>query len=67
MKTMNKMISNDAVIINQTKFFKPECAEYVREKVIKQIREDGVAMVPFGFTALIADRTLVYMEEKNEN
>ena len=63
---MNKVISNDAVIINQTKFCKPEEAEHVREKVMKQIREDGVAMVPIGFTAVIADRSFVMMEADDE-
>ena len=54
---MNKTINNDVVIINQTMNHRPDESKHVRDMIIKQIREDGVAMVPFGFTAMIAKRS----------
>lgn len=54
-----KHFNNDVVIINQTLAHKPDESKYVRDLVIKQIREDGVAMVPVGFTAIIAKRSFI--------
>ena len=64
---MNKVIANDAIIINQTKFCSPQEAEKVRQMIIQQIHDDGIAMCPVGFTAVVADRELIYADMRGES
>ncbi len=57
---MSNVINNDAVIINTTLFCKAEQLEEIRKKAIQQIREDGVAILPTGFTAVFARRECLF-------
>lgn len=61
-----KVVKKDVVVINRTMFCTPEEAEAVRQKVIKQIKEDGVAMLPIGFTAEIVSRDCVFLGGEEE-
>ena len=57
---MNKVINNDAVIINTNAYVRYDDLEKIRQKAIQQIKEDGVAILPAGFTAVIARRECLF-------
>lgn len=61
-----QVVKKDAVIINRTIFCTPEEAERVRQKVIQQIRDDGVAMLPVGFTAVVCERDCLFLGGEEE-
>lgn len=61
-----KVVKKDAVVINRTVFCTQEEAERVRQKVIKQIKEDGVAMLPIGFTAVVCEREWLFIGGEEE-
>lgn len=65
-KAKMEIVKKDAVVINRTIFCTPEEAERVRQKVIQQIRDDGVAMLPIGFTAEIVSRDCVFLGGEEE-
>ena len=61
-----KVVKKDVVVINRTMFCTPEEAERIRQKVIKQIKEDGVAMLPMGFTAVVCERECLFFGGEEE-
>lgn len=62
-----KKISKDVIVINRNIFCSPEEAERIRQTIIEQLKEDGVAMLPVGFTAVVAERDFIFWGgEQNE-
>jgi len=59
-------ISKDVIVINRNIFCTPEEAERVRQTVIEQLKEDGVAMLPVGFTAVVAERDFIFWEGEED-
>lgn len=61
---MSEVIRKNFVVINRTKFCSPEEAEKVRQTVIKQLKEDGVAMLPIGFTAIVGGADYIFLGDE---